>query len=199
MFFLFLGLFLLGGGQNPVLAADSEQEFKKMMRERGSWDHGNYVDEFGDETAEGYVSLNGRGDFSNTAATNESLRVQMVLSIDNVTHQYRERDASEILKPRFRLYEYDRRLIKGSFDPYRQFLCKVKDRNEDIFNANLYQAKGWEYFALENGDKLSKIIREEGAATFACTSEMWPTDTYRFYFDFHGLSLALERYALENE
>lgn len=198
-FFCFLVLFLFVGGQNTAIAADSEQEFKEMMRERGSWYHGNYVDDFGDETAEGYVLLGGSGVFSNTAVTNESLRVEMVLSIDNVTHQYRESDRSELLKPTFRLHEYNRRLIKGAYDPYRKFLCRVKDQNGNISNANLYQAKGWDYFALENGDRLSTVIKEEGAVTFACTSERWPTDTYRFNLDFHGLLFALERYALENK
>ena len=60
-----------------IIADEKEKQRKAELRKLGSWSTGNYVDEFGDNTGEGFIRLTTYGYFSNSATTDSRLRVVM--------------------------------------------------------------------------------------------------------------------------
>lgn len=79
---------------------DASEEESTAVEEDlyNGWEVRNYLDEFNEETTEKYVTKIFYGTFSNTATTNSSLSV--VVLIDS-------------LKASFKLYEYDQLLVKA--------------------------------------------------------------------------------------
>ena len=121
----------------------AEELIKKKQKENqldtsylGIWSERYFVDSFGDPTDQRYIISQVDGVFSNTAATNSSLKVQVMV--------YVEKD-----KPRMRIemYEYGSSKVKNGGLEERKYYFTVKDDNSEVhkFTFKMYK----------NGDKLT--------------------------------------------
>ena len=102
----------------------------------GDWSKSFYVDEFGDETNDGFISQTVKGKFSNSATENSPLRVRMFINNANVMEN----------TPWFRLYEYDgRNPIKGVYSQ-NGMRCRIKHQDNTITELPIIQNQGSDYF-----------------------------------------------------
>ena len=178
-----------------TLKEELEKERLRLieLNKLGTWEYGNYVDDFGDPTGKKYIQNTSFGSFSNTATDNSSLKVEMMISSD-------KQDA-----PWFRIYEYGSMKIKGYYD-YKYYPCKIKSSDEEIFHLRLKIEDGWDFFRIVqpgrwdgkdytkkwgNIDKLNKLIQEGKSAKFSCYDSDTPSSTYRFdlYFNYYENAL----------
>ena len=130
-----------------IIADEKEKQRKAELRKLGSWSTGNYVDEFGDNTGEGFIRLTTYGYFSNSATTDSRLRVVMMLS------------DGKIDKPWFRFYEYDGKNVPvvidwGNHDlsvlisligtsPNKLIFKKIKESFDYEGEASLWEMEGF--------------------------------------------------------
>lgn len=179
-----------------IIADAKETQRKAELRKLGLWSTGNYVDEFGDRTGDGFVKLTTYGYFSNSATTDSKLRVAMMLS------------DGEIDEPWFRFYEYDgRNAVKGVFSDSNPIRCRVKVNESNIFPIGLYQAQGWDYFHIDNNNKkkdanvqkLRNLIQDGEIAKFSCYRERYSSQKYQFDLDFKYFSNAQRKYELGDD
>ena len=179
-----------------IIADEKEKQRKAELRKLGSWSTGNYVDEFGDNTGEGFIQLTTYGYFSNSATTDSRLRVVMMLS------------DGKIDKPWFRFYEYDgKNAVKGVFSDANPIRCRVKGSNgSNTFPIGLYQGQGGDYLLIDASkkkdadvQKLRNLIQDEDIAKFSCYRERYSSDKYRFDLNFKYLSNAQKKYELGSD
>jgi len=151
-----------------------------------NWNLGYYVDEFGDKTDNWYVKLNAtNGKFSNSVTNNSKLRV--VMYFDDVN------DA-----PWMRIYEYGTIQVKNEFYDRVKYPCKFKNNNDKkIYTVMLYQNSGSGTFELGSGYNydiwleqflLAKNNKIDLYQKFSCYNQDFPTITYKFHFDYSGIS-----------
>ena len=165
---------------------------KKEARKTGNWKQGKYVDAFGDYTDDGYMYMETKGFFSNSATTNSPLRIELFLSNGSVK------------SPTLRLYEYDsNNPVKGVYSDANTISCRVKNGLDDIFSIGLYQAQGWDYLKIndvektkEDVDKLKQAILRGGVAKFSCTKKRYRSDKYNFTLNFNYFPNAQKKYEL---
>ncbi len=222
---IFLSTVLLFGcGPSPEEIAKQEKEQERLAEEArlleqkkaelealGNWGFGFYIDEFGDETNEAFVSQTVRGTFSNTATSGSALRVKMYISVDDDGNTY---------QPFFRLYEYDRsNPMKGKYPSNNQFAsnnlaCNVKLPDNEIDRYILAQSEGDDYFTILQSNintlfnmlsgeqaeptPFEKALADEGKVSFACEKQLQETTKYQFRFDFRGYKKALDCYRFRN-
>jgi hypothetical protein len=158
----------------------------------GDWSKSFYVDDFGDETNNGFISQTVKGKFSNSATQNSPLRVRMFIDNANVMEN----------TPWFRLYEYDgRNPIKGVYRQKR-LLCRIKNQDNTISLLDLVQNQGSDYFTpptdifhQTNMRMYEDLITNEGTASFACIDENSSTSKYMFKFNFKGYKKMLKQFS----
>ena len=164
----------------------------------GNWSKNFYVDDFGDETNDGFISQTVKGKFSNRVTTNSRLRVRLYISNADVM----END------PFFRFYEYDgEKPLKG--DNEINFLkCKMKDHNNIISEVWLGQLSELmedqkDYWSFDS-DRLvnvvssinfKELLANEGSARFVCENLRKSTSKYMFELDFKGYNNILKRFS----
>tara|TARA_B110000261_G_scaffold19121_1_gene19147 strand:+ start:119 stop:676 length:558 start_codon:yes stop_codon:yes gene_type:complete len=159
----------------------------------GNWGKSFYVDDFGDETNNGFITQTVYGKFSNSATENSRLRVRIFINNANVMEN----------TPWFRLYEYDgRNPIKGVYSR-NTMSCRIKDKNDEIFRFSLDQGQGENYMYMSNSGKwnkrtisrLKEIIVNEGLANFVCIDDNTSSSKYMFKFDFKGYNNILKQFS----
>lgn len=162
-----------------------EEERSKL----GDWSYGNYADESGMDTGDGYIQLEVLGKFSNATTTNSNLRVEMF--IDN---GYLKRN-----KPFFRLYEYDGTgPVIGIHRDANPVACRFKhELSGSTYKLGLYQEQGWDYLLIKDRKNyliLKDIIKKEERVKFSCHEERNRVKKYNFDLDFKYYANALRQY-----
>lgn len=104
----------------------------------GLWEIHNFSDEFGEETGGKYLSLTGKGTFSNSATTNSELSVIMFVTQDAVS---------------FKFLEYGSQLVKGE----EYFTMRIKNSKGNIQEIRLFND--------EDGNIRNLIINSKEAPT----------------------------------
>ena len=175
--------------EEEKIKAEVEKKRLEELNSIGNWEKDFYVDDFGDETNNGFISQTVKGKFSNSATQNSRLRVEIYISNANVMENV----------PWFRLYEYDgRNPIKGIYRQNR-LDCKVKNQNSIVSNTTLYIYEGYDYFTLGGGREWEKMFKElilnEGSAKFVCADSTNKTSKYMFEFDFKGYNNMLKQFS----
>lgn len=164
----------------------------KVPTGTGSWLIGTFTNEFGEQTNEKYLVLQGSGFFSNSATTNSRL-----IGAINV------KTSGDF---GLMLVEYGYNIVKSS-DTYD---VHIKDVNGDIFNMVMYGDRATGMLTTMSSDDnttMRHILDENGYVTFSITQRnMYGTpSTYILKFDVTGFEkakqycLALRKRAFENE
>lgn len=119
----------------------------------GIWEISNYVDDFGEQTKEGYIHTFCTGTFSNSATTNSELGVQFIIDKSGM---------------RIELYEYNRNHpIKGE----GFFKMKAKRANGEIIEFKTYNAEnGSNCVEKEYFEALMSFLQKEGEVKFIAKS-----------------------------
>ena len=169
--------------------------FNLYSDEIGNWKKGFYVDDFGDKTNDGFISITTQGKFSNSATEGSPLRVRMFLSNGDLEKE----------DPWFRFYEYDgRNPLKGFFD-ITYMSCKIKDKNGSEFRLLLSQYKDRDYFLIDGKtsrlfvDRFKEMIKEGETSKIACINERRRTNKYVFSFNFKYFDNILRNFREEAE
>tara|TARA_B100001057_G_scaffold105018_1_gene102496 strand:- start:163 stop:954 length:792 start_codon:yes stop_codon:yes gene_type:complete len=174
------------------ISLEKERLRKEELKKMGLWEYSFYVDEFGDYTNKGFVSLTTLGTFSNTATKNSPLKVEMYLN-DGSTEN-----------PWFRLYEYaGNNPITGIYSDssLNRLNCKAKDISGYNYNFSLNQGKGSNGFFLSRYKDsrsikqiLSKSIFDESEIRFYCQVQERSSTSYSFKFDLKYFSNAYREF-----
>lgn len=151
----------------------------------GKWKTGFYVDEFGDTTEEGYVTLTSSGSFSNSATTGSALEVRMFIN-------------SGTRDPWFRLYEYaGNNSVKGTYSNSKlnTLRCRVKQSESETYSVDFTQFQGADSFQVagDSKQKLSQAILSEGSVKVSCYKIETPTTKYKFALDFEFFDNAIAK------
>lgn len=142
----------------------------------GLWELDAYEDEFGEPTKDKYLRLTGKGNFSNSAATGESLRV----------HLFADKKGMN-----FRFVEYDSSVVKESG------ICKmkIKDANGDVHNLDFICTKDGYIYPFSEGEakELREIVELEGVMSVSAeiSDEYSSRSTYQFKLYLDGYKKAM--------
>ena len=144
----------------------------------GLWELDVYNDEFGEPTNDKYLRLTGKGNFSNSAATGESLRVHLFVDKDGMN---------------FRFVEYDSSVVKESGFCY----FKIKDAKGEVHNLTFHCSdEGYILpYSKEVTEELKRIVEMEGVMSVNAEipSEYSSSSTYQFklYMDGYAKAMSL--------
>ena len=121
-------------------------DFAEGDNNLGTWTKGIFVDEFGDPTNKKYIVNIASGYFTNSAEDNGKLKVKM----------YLEKEPENSIW--FRIYEYERNLVKYYGTRNHYLKCKCRVDGEDIFKFDITTSKGdfFKLYALWNTRKDKK-------------------------------------------
>ena len=154
--------------------------------EVGNWSKDFYVDEFGDNTQNAFISLTVKGKYSNSFVADGSLRVEMYISNADVMENM----------PEFNFYQNTHLLTSGM--ERLSISCRYKNQDNIISNINLRHSPGHTLKITHNNEKIrmmfAELIANEGIAKFSCTrdSDVWVK--YMFKFDFNGYNEILKQF-----
>lgn len=142
----------------------------------GLWELDVYNDEFGEPTNDKYLRLTGKGNFSNSAATGESLRVHLFVDKDGMN---------------FRFVEYDSSVVKESGFCY----FKIKDAKGEVHNLTFHCSdEGYILpYSKEVTEELKRIVEMEGVMSVNAEipSEYSSGSTYQFKLNLDGYAKAM--------
>lgn len=153
---------------------DSDSNYEENDTQNGIWTFNNYVDEFNEETNEGYVTNTEyfNGTFSNSATTNSKLSVQLVID-----GKY----------TKIELYEYGSQLVKTNMSDGEYYSVKVKDSNGNIKELGAVAIPGVSGLVLlkkSGGYEFSDYIKEALINGYDLkiniTHERYKSTTYSF-------------------
>jgi len=175
--------------EEEKIKAEVEKKRLEELNSIGNWSKSFYVDDFGDETNEGFISQIVRGKFSNSATQNSRLRVKIYISNANVMENV----------PWFRLYEYDgRNPIKGVYSQ-NGMKCRIKNQDNIISELPITQRQGSDAFQIsyikKNIKMFEELIANEGSANFVCIDDNTSSSKYMFKFDFKGYNNMLKQFS----
>ena len=175
--------------EEEKIKAEVEKKRLEELNSIGNWSKSFYVDDFGDETNEGFISQIVRGKFSNSATQNSRLRVKIYISNANVMENV----------PWFRLYEYDgRNPIKGVYSQ-NGMKCRIKNQDNTISELPITQRQGSDAFQIsyikKNIKMFEELIANEGSANFVCIDDNTSSSKYMFKFDFKGYNNILKQFS----
>tara|TARA_B100000767_G_C19721781_1_gene517602 strand:- start:82 stop:930 length:849 start_codon:yes stop_codon:yes gene_type:complete len=175
--------------EEEKIKAEVEKKRLEELNSIGNWSKSFYVDDFGDETNEGFISQIVRGKFSNSATQNSRLRVKIYISNANVMENV----------PWFRLYEYDgRNPIKGVYSQ-NGMKCRIKNQDNIISELPITQRQGSDAFQIsyikKNIKMFEELIANEGSANFVCIDDNTSSSKYMFKFDFKGYNNILKQFS----
>lgn len=142
----------------------------------GLWELDVYNDEFGEPTNDKYLRLTGKGNFSNSAATGENLRVHLFVDKDGVN---------------FRFIEYDSSVVKETGFCF----LKIKDAKGEVHNLTFHCSdEGYILpYSEEVTEELKKIVEMEGVMSVNAEipSEYSSGSTYQFKLNLDGYAKAM--------
>ena len=148
----------------------------------GAWSAGYYLDEVGDQTSSGYVSLTTIGRFSNPVSTGSALTAKMFVDAGSRT-------------PWFKLYEHPNNYpVTGVYsDSINTLDCLVKQDEKAPFPAQFYQREGADNFWLDRRGRSEVIlaVSRESQIQVACHHSEYPSTTYQFVMDFSQFGQAM--------
>lgn len=143
----------------------------------GAWEIHNYKDEFGEEGSGKYLTLMGKGTFSNSATTGSRMSAVLFVSKSGGMS--------------FRLVEYDSSIVKS--DDYYE--CKIKDSEGDVITMNLRnddESGDMSSWNTDEVNNLHKALLKGGIITVSIREKYaYSTpDTYLFKMDVTGFEKA---------
>ena len=150
----------------------------------GSWSSGYYLDDAGDQTSSGYVSLTTIGSFSNLVSSGSALTAKMFVDAGSRA-------------PWFRLYEHpNNQPVTGVYsDSINTLDCQVKQDGSAPFPVQFYQHEGADNFWLSRRGRLEVILAVSRGSEIqvACHHAVYPSTTYQFAMDFSHFSQAMAK------
>ena len=142
----------------------------------GLWELDVYNDEFGEPTNDKYLRLTGKGNFSNSGATGESLRVHLFVDKDGMN---------------FRFIEYDSSVVKETGFCF----LKIKDAKGEVHNLTFHCSDDGYIlpYSEEVTEELKKIVEMEGVMSVNAEipSEYSSGSTYQFKLNLDGYAKAM--------
>lgn len=139
------------------------------------WTIGEYVDNFGDITGHNYVTYDCYGKFSNSVADNDSLKVNIVVDLEDV---------------KFKLYEYGTQLLKNRGI---LFVAAKLDNGEIVNFALNNEALGDSRIikSTASAELVRNLFLTDGIIKFHIVNDkIHPTREYNFIYD--GMSWDFE-------
>lgn len=145
----------------------------------GSWQIGTFTDEFGEQTTDKFLLLQGSGIFSNSATTNSRLLAALYLN----TY-----DEFSLL-----LVEYGSNVVKSS-DSYS---VRIKDAKGEVFDMSMYgdiSSGRLSPSSFDDTVTMQHILNEQGEVTFSITqnNSYGTPSTYLFRLNVTGYEKAKE-------
>ena len=150
----------------------------------GAWSTGYYLDEVGDQTSSGYVSLTTIGTFSNPVSTESVLTAKMFVDAGSRT-------------PWFRFYEHpNNQPVTGVYsDSINTLDCLVKQDGGAPLPVQLFQHVGADNFWLDRRGRSEVILAASRGSEVqvACHHAVYPSTTYQFALNFSHFSQAMSK------
>ena len=150
----------------------------------GAWSAGYYLDEVGDQTSSGYVSLTTIGTFSNPVSTGAALTAKMFVDAGSRT-------------PWFRLFEHpNNQPVTGVYsDSINTLDCQVTQDGRAPFPVQFYQHEGADNFWLDRRGRSEVILAVSRGSEIqvACHHAVYPSTTYQFAMNFSHFSQAMAK------
>ena len=150
----------------------------------GSWSSGYYLDDAGDQTSSGYVSLTTIGTFSNPVSSGSALTAKMFVDAGSRA-------------PWFRLYEHpNNQPVTGVYsDSINTLDCQVKQDGSAPFPVQFYQHEGADNFWLSRRGRLEVILAVSRGSEIqvACHHAAYPSTRYQFAMNFSHFSQAMAK------
>ena len=149
-----------------------------------AWSSGYYLDDAGDQTSSGYVSLTTIGTFSNPVSSGSALTAK--LFVDAGTRA-----------PWFRFYEHpNKQPVTGVYsDSINTLDCLLKQDERAPFSMQFYQHEGADNFWLDRRGRSEVILAVSRGSEIqvACHHATYPSTTYQFAMDFSHFSQAMAK------
>ena len=140
----------------------------------GLWELDSFNDEFGNKTDDKYLRLIGKGQFSNSAATNADLTVLLFVDAERIS---------------LRFVEYNTHVVKEDME-----ICdiKIKDCQGVVHELNMW-AESDGYIVPFNTQKedFRKIIEKEGEISVIAEIGEYSISKYQFKLNLDGLKKAM--------
>lgn len=155
----------------------AEEERIEEENNLGIWNIQYFVDEFGDETNDGYVATRLTGRFSNSATDGSPLTIRFII-----------KDSTDIA---FKLYEYgssnpvkesgfNRVLVKDAEGvTYELYASNHSDRLS-LSGYTYYDKTGNKEIAPSHSIMLWRIFKKGGSVKFRVIEDKYTTSTYNF-------------------
>lgn len=159
-----------------VFVADSIRKYN----EQGIWEIKYFVDDFQEETKEGYVLNMGYGSFSNSATTNSKCAMKLLVTNDYSVQLF--------------LYEYGNKPVKSSGNSGEFYSMKIL-KGGDKFSGEGFLYSDRLSFPDESLENLLSTIREGGKAKiyFKERSKYGTPSNYLAEFDFTNFEKAMSK------
>ena len=149
-----------------------------------AWSSGYYLDDAGDQTSSGYVSLTTIGTFSNPVSSGSALTAKMF--VDAGTRA-----------PWFRFYEHpNKQPVTGVYsDSINTLDCQVKQTGKAPVPVQFLQHEGADNFWLDRKGRSEVILAVSRGSEIqvACHHATYPSTTYQFAMDFSDFSQAMAK------
>lgn len=149
-----------------------------------AWSSGYYLDDAGDQTSSGYVSLTTIGTFSNPVSSGSALTAKMF--VDAGTRA-----------PWFRFYEHpNNHPVTGVYsDSINTLDCQVKQNGKAPVPVQFFQHEGADNFWLDRKGRSEVILAVSRGSEIqvACHHATYPSTTYQFAMDFSDFSQAMAK------
>ena len=148
------------------------------------WSSGYYLDDAGDQTSSGYVSLTTIGTFSNPESSGSALTAKMF--VDAGTRA-----------PWFRFYEHpNKQPVTGVYsDSINTLDCQVRQNGKAPVPVQFFQHEGADNFWLDRKGRSEVILAVSRGSEIqvACHHATYPSTTYQFAMDFSDFSQAMAK------
>lgn len=152
--------------QEATLDTIAVEEPAEESAASDSWEIQYFVDDFGEETKEGFILNVCQGEFSNSATTDSPLIVRIIVTPDDI---------------RFDMYEYGSHYMKG--EETLEFRAKLPDDSEVKFKTYNYD-NGPNSVVKADMAKVKELFEKYPKLRFAArTLSPYSTSTYRFVYE----------------
>ena len=151
---------------SKITKTNDASKVTKRTTPFGIWKVRYYVDNFGDKTKEGYITNEEKiyGKFSNSATTNEKLRVKLLIN------SYKEAG--------IQLYEYDGRTPSMSVGKLTISLKDSTGKKQTL--SGQYYDSDRLFLSESSSKKLHKALKNGGKVQFFISNSKYGFSTYSF-------------------
>lgn len=156
------------------VVSDSEKNLS-VQPETGAWQLGTYVDEFGEDTSEKYLLLEGEGTFSNSATTDSELTALLFADKEGFS---------------FRLIEYGSHVVKSGDHYTFRIKCAATGEVYEMGLSNDVPTGYMSGMNEEDKQKMEEFLSLDGVLT-VYVEDMY-SSTYLFKLDVTGYTKAKE-------